>query len=837
MQDVRKLRILAAVLIHIRNMTPFTNSLDALTKLRSKYLGNIPNFNESDTRLKVIDEILFDVLAWSKYDVDTERYHSDDYTDYELKIPRPKAILEAKKIGNTFELPYGSKSGIQPIKQIIKVNKNMAPVFEQVVRYCNTRGVEIGIISNGFQFIGFLATRTDSIPPMEGNCMVFTSLQDAEDMFGEFWNSFSKDGLVDSYLTKRLQSATEPILPKKPSAKIYRYPGTQTRNPIQHELNILSEVLIEDAISNEELRFRFLEDCYCSSGALSEYSQLSKKLLESRYDKTFSTGDNVNFSSVTSKKGINTQLTDSTTLLTTKRPILLIGDVGCGKSLFIDRLINVDAVEFFVKSLYLKIDLGHQAITGISISDSIINIIIRSLKVKNDIDIYDNSFVRECYKKELIDVRNRYDVKPYLESHPEKLIEKEIERLTIYVENVSEHLKRSIQHLHKNRNKQVVIFIDNCDQRSNEDQQSAFLVAQEISSEWEALVFLSLRPETYHDSKREHGALSGYSTTAFTIKPPRIDEVITKRLLFAKMVATGEIPSSKIKAQLRLDKIVTMIDTLLKSLERHTELYECLQNISNGNVRLSIEIVRDILGSGHIDSKKIVNEVQTTGKYTIPVHEFLRSVILENSNYFNPLSSRVYNMFDISYLGPINHFLIPILLTLLSSKKSNANFGYCNTNDVYNELIANSFKYPAIDKAIHNCIKYGLIERSERGKSFSSPSEVEEIRITEKGDYHINYLIFKFTYIDCVRIDTPIFDHETYPQALDVNTGILERLESGSEFIRYLKDVFKEHIAGLAQLDFYKICSQLEDEIQLIRNRALYAQSTSKWPNSRETDS
>ena len=55
------------------------------------------------------------------------------------------------------------------------------------------------------------------------------------------------------------------------------------------------------------------------------------------------------------------------------------------------------------------------------------------------------------------------------------------------------------------------------------------------------MVFLTLRPETFHNSKKI-GTLSGYHPKAFTISPPRVDLVVERRLEFALKITSGEIP-------------------------------------------------------------------------------------------------------------------------------------------------------------------------------------------------------------------------------------------------------------------------------------------------------
>ena len=70
-------------------------------------------------------------------------------------------------------------------------------------------------------------------------------------------------------------------------------------------------------------------------------------------------------------------------------------------------------------------------------------------------------------------------------------------------------------------------------------QQEVFIIANEITSSWNATVFLPMRPETFNRSN-QLGHLSGYNVKAFTIAPPRTEHVIEKRLKYAIKMASGE---------------------------------------------------------------------------------------------------------------------------------------------------------------------------------------------------------------------------------------------------------------------------------------------------------
>lgn len=509
------------------------NNFEALT---SWYESQTTKRNEATTRLHLIDDIIYKCLGWEKEDVTAEDSYEGDYTDYMFKSQsmRHIAILEAKKEDNYFELALGTESTIYSISTLCKDNREFKNAILQAAKYCHDRGIQIAIVSNGYQFVGFIANRIDGEPFLKGKAFVFTSLKNILNNFKEFWNAFSSCGINEYYMYNILMGNSIPKIPMKLSSSIYKYPGIQDRNPFQLDLQMISELVLEDVIRDENVEKDFLQECYCQSGTLSQYSLLSKEILNTRYKFIFEEGDKkVHIEDAVQKKGLSKELKEIFSNSLSRRPILLVGDVGAGKSSFIRNLIKVEAETVFEKSICFLVNLGSEVVITNNIKDSIIEQMYVKLESNYGIDIEEDFFVRGTYYNEIQKLRTKSIYKSYFENHHPKSLELEIELLSDKIKNKANHLKESLNHLSKARKQQVIIFIDNCDQREYDDQQKAFLVSQEISEHWNVTVFMTLRPETFHKSLKS-GALTGYHPKAFTISPPRLDEVLEKRLIFAK---------------------------------------------------------------------------------------------------------------------------------------------------------------------------------------------------------------------------------------------------------------------------------------------------------------
>lgn len=601
---------------------------------------DLNKFNEADTRFRFIDTILTECLDWQPKDISNEDVKDGHYADYKLNLFRPIAVWEAKKIGNYFQLPVGIKKLVLPLKSICKDNPLIKDALLQVSGYCHERGIQIGVVANGWQIIAFIANRNDSIAPLDGDGLVVPSLEIFLENYKEIWNCLSKSGFQEDYLTKKLIGTTDEQLPPKLSSSITDYPGIKNRNPFQVELEILSDLVLEDVIKDKTIEKEFLQDCYCKSGSLSQYSVLSKQILNTRYTYLFESNDKkAILDPITTKKGVSEDLLELFANSLSKRPILLIGDVGVGKSTFIDNLVLVEAPQVFTKSVTFKIDLGSKAIISLNVRASIIKIIQEQLLNLYSIDINDDDFVRHAYFIELENFKNHVSVKRLYEIDKNEALKKEINFLSSLLTDEILHIKKSLEYICKNHKKQIIIFIDNCDQRNDVDQETAFLISQEFASDWPVTVFLCLRPETFHRTKKKEGALSGYHPKAFTIAPPRIDIVINKRLSFAQKITSGDVQLSKLQNRTTFSKLDMLIQCFKDSLDRNQGLYTFFENVSNGNMRKAIELIKKFFGSGHVDTQKII-QIQETGRYTIPVHEVLRSVIFGDNVYYSPYNSQ-----------------------------------------------------------------------------------------------------------------------------------------------------------------------------------------------------
>ena len=477
------------------------------------------NWNEAETRFQIIDRIIVDCLGWPREVLRLEQgKHGEGYSDYELGIPRC-AIWEAKRENHTFELPADQQKNIRKdLPSVLALSEEIADAIRQVQRYCSTRGVELAVATNGSQLIAFLATRNDGIAPLEGGCMVINGYDELHDNFPKVWQMLSPAGVAERHLNRYLNVSEDRALPQKLSSLLSEYPKYRYPSELQSTLRSLSELLLIDVVDQEDAERQFYEQCYCDSGALSQHALISKRMLASRYSSLFGQEEKApNLWPVQSGRNKPVFTPEMLTETVSLRPIVLIGDVGVGKTAFLKHLMHISAFEEFQQAIYIYIDLGSKGALTRKLEEFVLAEIETQLYSQYDVDVYEAMFVRGVYNLEIS--RFERSIHGELKDQDRANYNHKLrEFLDEKTKNRDVHLKASISHIARGRQKQVLFVLDNADQRDYETQQAAIIIAQNLAKDWDAAVFISVRPQTFYRSKQA-GSLTAYPHRVFTIAP------------------------------------------------------------------------------------------------------------------------------------------------------------------------------------------------------------------------------------------------------------------------------------------------------------------------------
>lgn len=778
----------------------FSTALGTLKGLVAEYspLGALSN--EAQTRFSFIDKMLQECLGWPSSEIQVEKYEGGNRTDYECGHPRG-LIVEAKKSADQFSFPP------KPIKNptrfrldsLISYSDSVGEALVQAQQYCQGRGVELAAVSNGPQLVVFLATRADGLSPLKGEAFVFDGYDELVKNFAQIFDLVSRDGVTEARYRGLLNSKGAQALPAKLSSSCVDYYAYNYSSDFQESLRNAASLVIEDLGKSSDVEKEFLEQCYCESGPLSQYSLLGKSILSARYAALFQSNESGSkIEAINPKKSDSAQFSAKVVAeAMARRPLILIGDVGVGKTSFLKHLIKISAKEVFKDTVSIYFDLGADASLSSTTRDAFLDQVENTIRTDLGVNKYDAAIIEDIYKSQLRDFDS--GVMGQLKVKDEQAFTlKRLELINRLIDQRETHLKLVLQYVAGARSCQIVIVIDNADQRTAEVQNDAFVIAQELCAVWSSIVFIALRPQTFHGSKRS-GAVSAYPSKVFVIPPPKLEEAIEKRLNFAQKIAEGRLPlSSMAGISLHLESLAILIQVLRSSLTRNKDLMEFLVNVSAGNVRLAVELVARFFGNPNVQSEKIVRLIGEGEAYLVPVHEFAKTALLGDYAHFQESSSVASNIFDISYPDQKEHFLSLLILGYLSWNvaASGSAEGFVGRAAVVNEMQGIGYTADQVESHLIRLTRKKLIESSQR-RTLETDLEIREIgmpesfRSTSLGAYILKRWAGEFSFLEAMAFDTPIFDSE-------VRAELLKAVNDNRLSARYLRAVtFRDYLSGI----------------------------------------
>jgi GTPase SAR1 family protein/predicted type IV restriction endonuclease len=815
-------------LINLQALFELNVGLSKLREIVAGFPADSPHWNEAENRFQFVDRLLTECLGWERPNMRVEVSDaSGGKADYVLGHP-PKAVLEAKKEAKLFEAPpLGKPSAVRKIRPLLVASKNFEQAVLQVLPYCTMHGAQIAIVCNGPQLAVFQAM-TPGFSPLDGECFFFNGIEQYIQSFPLLWSLLSPEGISENRAQRELALRRNPRIPPKASEFISEPTRFRYRSDFQENLRALSSLLLEEVEDNPALKATFYRECYVPLEANNRHLLLSKNIIAARYKRVSDEGvapSPLEAAAQADHDGTFVLKDAALAGGSGSRPIVVIGDVGVGKTSFFENLYESLDQSEKANTYFIHINLGIKANLSADLKSFILTAIPSALKEKYNVDIESADFVNSIYYREIRDFDR--SVRGALKTVDEAAyLREKISFLSELVGRRDNHLQAALGHLARGRGKKIILVVDNADQRSFATQQEAFLIAQELAATRNLLVFVALRPSTFYQSKTT-GALSGYQNKLLTIFPPPADEVVQRRLTFAVRVAEGKVePAAMAGIRLQLGSVVSFMKAMLRSIRTSEAIRTFLSNITGGNTRAVIELVTGFCGSPNVDSQKIVKIEEEQGNYTVPVHEFTKHALLGDYAYFNPQSSVVAcNIFEVSTADPREHFLSSLIVSYLSSNAGlRDNDGFVSGESIKTEMAQHGFVEDQSRHALRRLATKRLIETPhahyrEVSVSEQEPPEQFHFRATSVGIYHVRFWTGSFAFLDAVSIDTPIFDQEVREQVskLASSFNIADRYGKADAFRRYLERQWHEANIGAGYYDFVSFLQSQEESFASVK--------------------
>jgi hypothetical protein len=764
------------------------------------------DYNEADTRHKIIDEIIHGVLCWPKTHTFHESYISPGYADYRLKRSNGDDLifLEAKKEGVYFNLPNnfnGHKLSRHILVKTLLTDNNIKEAMEQVRTYCMEEGCEFAGITNGHEWIFF---KTFEKGKNWRNLKALV-IKDNSYFSNEFIDAINILG-YESIKSGALKHQTGSIGRKNrelfyPKDKISSYDSEVSSNEYAKELRPFARKYFGaiDVSARE-----FMESCYVThrdyENAFNNFRGIIKDTL-SPYFEERGIQDSVD----TEKGGaFGNRIAKSLQNKKTGDVIVLFGGKGAGKSTFLRKLLYHNPPQYLSKHSRVAIaDLLKVPESKSKIHDSIWEQIINHLDVdellKGDrstlLSLFDDRY--HMAKRQLL-----YGINEETENYNIKLND-----MVREWKNDRKYVASRLVEYWRKKHKGCIIAVDNTDQYPHDLQDFCFTTAHEIADTLECLVVISMREERFHAS-RIHGTLDAYQNSGFHISSPITQAVFEKRINYIlARINSDEFCEGEfgVDAASQKAKDIKRLFHILKnefSNINNSPLTDFLNACAHGNIRLALELFRDFLKSGYTNVGEMVS---TTKLWTLQIHQVLKPVMIPYRFFYDESQSSIPNIFQIRNKQNGSHFTGLRILKKLSDGIDPSNPFYLSIGELKEHF---SERYNMVDdfeKNIDIFLKWDLVESNNRLDSYSN--EVDSIKITNYGLYIYNNLSSFFTYIELVSSDCGIFDETIANDIVSLSIDdfklfkdrkrierVNTRLKKAEVFIKYLLKEEEEEI-------------------------------------------
>jgi len=722
--------------------------------------------NEAETRRKVIDQMLTEVLGWDpvkdmKYEERNLSIGTGEiqYADYVVRTASTAFLVEAKRAGVAFELPQNRKSG--KLGGFLSLGQ-VGEAITQATSYARELSIPFAVVTNGSSWIVFPAVRTDGVKFEDSQAVIFRDLHDLKDRFVDFWELLSRQRVVEGNLEATLLRSFSDQ-PHRRLLSVIRDSGFRLgRNSIYEYIEPAVNAAFTDEMilaDREGLAF-----CYVKTSERVKYDRRVQMHIGD-------TRPNLDRKTVRPRRSTNEKVLDNhvaSPLGLPKKFILILGPVGAGKTTFLQYTRWVSAAEDINgKVIWIYVDFK-KATNQDNPRSFIYRALLDYIEGPNDFSLGDWKAVVQHAYKQYIRTQQHGALSLLFENDEKEFwntISKEIaaERGAIepYVEKVLTYAAKTHS---------VYLVIDNADQiEAEEFQKAIFLEAQACARRIEANVIISLRESTYAKYK-ESPAFDAFQVDALYIDAPQIRPVLSRRFSYAKKVL-GEkrvTISAESGVKFVVDDLSAFFDIVSASVlgEKCGYMVELL---SAGDVRRGLRLIREFLASGHTQSDIALWSHVKKENFSFSPHEFFKGSVFGQRKFYREEDSLIPNIFD-SRLGRKN-------LSLLRLSVLSYLYGFTNQSDTYEgtqvELISSDlFTVGVCEADVMQVLEDLFHFRAIRTIDAASLNPRSIIMLTRFGGYLVKELSHKFSYLEPCALDAEIFDQDNWDRLVQITEDI-----------------------------------------------------------------
>jgi hypothetical protein len=727
--------------------------------------------SEADTRAKVIDAILVDVLGWPEGKITREKYVSErGYIDYTLFVrDRRYLAVEAKREGSAFKLPGAGKHRYLKLSGPLLSEAAVKEAILQVRSYCSEQGIRFAIATNVYAWIVFRPIRED-MPWRDGQAIVFPSLEYICERFTDFWNLLACEsvcaGSLDTEFGSQLRIQREL---HRVTEVLWNADLPLQRNRLHLQLHPLITAVFEDIA--DQAQIEVLQSCYVHSKSLQIVAEDLGIVITDEVPKFLEREGAVPIKISPEDAGEFGSIMFAEIVGKPGYLCLLLGGIGSGKTTFLrryQRTVGKDILD--KKSVWFSIDFLRAPLDPQELEGFVWRNVLAQLRTRYDSEKFEiRRNLKNIYKPEIRALEET--VLRHVKRHTNEYEEALSPYLEKWQSDTCTYVPRLLAVVHPHRNVKPVLFIDNVDQLASSYQAQVFLLAQRITQRIGSITIIALREESYYTASVQR-TFTASTNHKFHIASPRFLHLIRNRIDYSRELLTTpetkalRVPEQDSSSRDDISDFLTIAEESI--LEGSKQIVYFVDALCFGNMRLALQMFTTFLASGATDVGKMLYIYRRDGRYVIAYHEFVKSIMLGDRNYYKESASPILNVFDCGIEKNSGHFTALRLLRFLvrcrgqNTPEGRGYFDIGRAAAAFENIFDNTEDFA---KTLDRLVQRQLVEVNTR--SLESASAASHVRVTSSGWYYHGRLVNSFVYLDLVLQDTPLNDLELAKQLRD----------------------------------------------------------------------
>ncbi|MGU3454352.1 MULTISPECIES: ATP-binding protein [unclassified Methylobacterium] len=744
--------------------------------------------NESDTRLKALDRILFEVLGWKHEAVFTEPPTESGYIDYLLTVGerRNALIIEAKKAG--LLTPATKADRVTVVSLAGPVVKPLLAGMRQALGYAGEKGAPMAVVTDGETWLFFKGTRTDGRPPLECRGILFPNLNSVIEDFGLFAELLGPLAVVERRHLSHLDEA-EGRKVGDAEQHFYVFPPSEarmrTRDPLAHDASLLFSQFFS-RLSDDQDR-EMLRDCFVETGESRKADLELQKIIQKVLN---------NISAISTGSGGALQAELERAMVSGRsETVLLIGNKGSGKSTFVDRFFDqILPLSVRERCVVARVDLAEYH----GDPERIVSWAILQLRDRletgvcaNDPPTYDDLqgiFFKE-YKRWTTGAR-----KPLYERDKDEFKIQFGEHMENRRETQPDtYVRLLLDWAARGHGKLPCLIFDNTDQFPVEVQDAVYQLAHSLESAAPVFNIVPITDRTVWRLSKA-GALQSYASKSFYLPVPEAKEIISRRVAFLKGKLKAEPKAAKSYFsrkgfQVEVNNLQMLAEAVEKVFVENDYVSGLIGRLGNFDIRRMLKLAERIFLSPEVKIDEIIKSKFGGPSVTTDRFRTHRALVKGEYDRFTETENEfISNVFETNPQRPGSPMLAFYILWVLRQR---LNTNRDDSIEAAHWLVADLCDYfegcgvaqELVLHAIRRLYDRRLIEALD--PNLKQVGMADKITIKESGIAHIELVLSSTVYVEQMGLTTGIND-------ISVRDDLRRRVQAAS-FIE-LRDVFLRYV-------------------------------------------